>query len=76
AEISGHFHGRCSELLVRDWALSPARMTFAHCSTYLLFYGFRVEQKSPAIFTGGGQNFLSEIGLFRQLGGKGELFAP
>jgi len=25
AEISGHFHGRWSELLVRDWALSSAR---------------------------------------------------
>jgi hypothetical protein len=58
-----------SELLVRDWALSPARMTFAHCSTYFLFYGFRVEQKSPAIFTGVLDNFLSEIGLFRQPGG-------
>ena len=28
----------------------------------------RVEQRSPAIFTGGGHEFVSEIGLFRQVG--------
>ncbi|XP_023343337.1 uncharacterized protein LOC111712831 isoform X2 [Eurytemora carolleeae] len=33
-----------------------------------------VEQKSPIIFSGGGQEFLSEIGLFRKLAGT-ELFA-
>ena len=36
----------------------------------VFFYHFRVEKKSPAIFTGGGQDFLSEIGLFRKLAGK------
>ena len=35
---------------------------------------FRVEQRSPAIYIGGGQEFLSEIGLFRKLPGT-ELFA-
>ena len=35
---------------------------------------FRVEQKSPAIFSGGGHQFKSEIGLFRQLAGT-QLFA-
>ena len=30
----------------------------------------RVEHRSPAIFTGGGHEFVSEIGLFRQLAGK------
>ena len=34
----------------------------------------RVEQRSPAIFTGGGHQFKSEIGLFRQLAGT-RLFA-
>ena len=34
----------------------------------------RVEQKSPAIFSGGGHEFKSEIGLFRQLAGT-QLFA-
>ncbi len=34
----------------------------------------RAEQRSPTIYLGGGQNFLSEIGLFRRLGGT-ELFA-
>ena len=41
-----------------------------HCS--VLF--FRVEQRSPTIYIGGGQDFLSEIGLFRKLPGT-ELFA-
>ena len=36
----------------------------------IVFYYFRVEKKSPAIFTGGGQDFLSEIGLFRKLAGN------
>jgi len=31
---------------------------------------YRVEQKSPIIFSGGGQEFLSEIGLFRKLAGN------
>ena len=35
---------------------------------------FRVEQRSPTIYLGGGQDFLSEIGLFRKLPGT-ELFA-
>ena len=34
----------------------------------------RVEQRSPAIFTGGGHQFISEIGLFRKLAGT-QLFA-
>ena len=34
----------------------------------------RVEQRSPTIYIGGGQEFLSEIGLFRKLAGT-ELFA-
>ena len=29
----------------------------------------RVEQRSPAIFSGGGHQFVSEIGLFRKLAG-------
>ena len=33
-----------------------------------------MEQKSPAIFSGGGHEFKSEIGLFRQLAGT-QLFA-
>ena len=37
-------------------------------------YFFRVEQRSPTIYIGGGQEFLSEIGLFRRLPGT-ELFA-
>ena len=28
-----------------------------------------MEHRSPAIFTGGGHEFVSEIGLFRQLAG-------
>ena len=40
--------------------------TYLHC--------FRVEQRSPTIYIGGGQDFLSEIGLFRKLPGT-ELFA-
>ena len=39
-----------------------------------LIYHFRVEQKSPAIFSGGGHEFKSEIGVFRQLAGT-QLFA-
>ena len=35
-----------------------------------IFFPFRVEHRSPAIFTGGGHEFVSEIGLFRQLAGK------
>lgn len=35
---------------------------------------YRVEQRSPTIYIGGGQEFLSEIGLFRKLAGT-ELFA-
>ena len=31
---------------------------------------FRVEHRSPAIFSGGGHEFVSEIGLFRQLAGN------
>lgn len=34
----------------------------------------RVEQRSPTIYLGGGQDFLSEIGLFRRLAGT-DLFA-
>ena len=33
-----------------------------------------MEQRSPAIFSGGGAQFISEIGLFRQLAGT-RLFA-
>ena len=35
---------------------------------------YRVEQRSPTIYVGGGQEFLSEIGLFRRLPGT-DLFA-
>ena len=38
------------------------------------FLSFRVEQRSPTIYVGGGQDFLSEIGLFRRLPGT-DLFA-
>ena len=38
------------------------------------FLYFRVEQRSPTIYVGGGQDFLSEIGLFRRLPGT-DLFA-
>ena len=37
-------------------------------------YILRVEQRSPSIFSGGGHQFISEIGLFRQLAGT-QLFA-
>ena len=43
---------------------------YLHCSN--LFSS--VEQRSPTIYIGGGQEFLSEIGLFRRLPGT-ELFA-
>ncbi len=33
-----------------------------------------VEHRSPTIYLGGGQDFLSEIGLFRKLGGT-DLYA-
>lgn len=39
-----------------------------------LFLCSRVEKRSPTIYIGGGQDFLSEIGLFRKLPGT-ELFA-
>lgn len=35
---------------------------------------YRVEQRSPAIYIGGDQEFLSEVGLFRKLPGT-EIFA-
>ena len=38
------------------------------------FFLLRVEHRSPAIFTGGGHEFVSEIGLFRQLAGNDEDF--
>ena len=43
---------------------------------YILMFIFiySVEQRSPTIYIGGGQEFLSEIGLFRKLAGT-ELFA-
>ena len=43
------------------------------CMCFFLYF-FRVEQRSPTIYIGGGQEFLSEIGLFRRLPGT-ELFA-
>ena len=39
-----------------------------------LLLAFSVEQRSPTIYLGGGQDFLSEIGLFRRLAGT-DLFA-
>ena len=44
------------------------------CAVILFVLFFRVEQRSPTIYLGGGQDFLSEIGLFRKLPGT-ELFA-
>ena len=41
---------------------------------YLFISFFRVEQRSPTIYLGGGHDFLSEIGLFRKLPGT-DLFA-
>ena len=58
-------------------------MTISHCfsvnfedilNQFLQLIFFRVEQRSPAIFSGGGHQFISEIGLFRQLAGT-HLFA-
>ena len=45
-------------------------MYYLHCTN---LYS-SVEQRSPTIYIGGGQEFLSEIGLFRRLPGT-ELFA-
>ena len=44
------------------------------CAVIFFVLFFRVEQRSPTIYLGGGQDFLSEIGLFRKLPGT-ELFA-
>jgi len=43
-------------------------------SNVINFQENEVEQRSPTIYVGGGQDFLSEIGLFRRLPGT-ELFA-
>lgn len=43
-------------------------------SIFSQFFSSSVEQRSPTIYIGGGQEFLSEIGLFRKLPGT-DLFA-
>ena len=51
------------------------RLKLVHNYTVPLFLcNCRVEQRSPTIYVGGGQEFLSEIGLFRRLPGT-DLFA-
>ena len=51
---------------------SFAKLSLRFLSAHISY--IRVEQKSPAIFSGGGHEFKSEIGLFRQLAGT-QLFA-
>jgi len=43
-------------------------------SIFSQIFSSSVEQRSPTIYIGGGQEFLSEIGLFRKLPGT-DLFA-
>ena len=50
------------------------RLKYMHNYTVSFFGNCRVEQRSPTIYVGGGQEFLSEIGLFRRLPGT-DLFA-
>ena len=51
-----------------------SKLAWPHCVQLYFVLFFRVEQRSPTIYLGGGQDFLSEIGLFRKLPGT-ELFA-